>query len=146
MSELLTVLLRSGVPPIVLVLLVIAYLIADKKGILRRKVSRKEISQVQREMLSADEETFRRALMDQMEGLVLRCDKAEKAHTDCLEAQRQAAEAHRDCQRRLQELYEFMNELLDKVKSAGVTLLMDLSPPAPYTETTAQLKQQHKEK
>lgn len=132
MDDIITALYKSGVPPSVLVLLVILYLVGDKKGWFKKREKDIDPSEDQRKMLSADEETFRRTLMRQMDGLIERCDKAEKAHMDCLEVQQESMQAHQDCRERLEELWYFASELVDKVKAAGVNLLIDLSPPAPY--------------
>lgn len=95
---------RMGVPAWAVAILSVAYIAMDKLKLWHRR------GKSEREILSSDEMTFRRHLMERLESV-------ESRLTECMSK-------HDDCQRNMQTL-------IHAAAAAGVKFAVDVSPVAP---------------
>lgn len=103
---------QIGVPTWVILVVFVCYAVAKEFRVLERPDAKSE-----RELLSADQMTFRQALMDQVRALRDECGG--------LRSELAACETRHDV------LAKQLSTILDNVKATGIEFLMSLSPAAP---------------
>jgi|SRR6185437_6909863 len=111
MNDLTDFLRAQGVPAWIAVVLAALYILVDKLHLWPRQ------GKSEREILSADEITFRTALMERLKDVEGRLEKCMKGHADC-----QAANA---------KLEERLDLIVKAAAAAGIEFAVKVSPVAP---------------
>ena len=105
-----------GLPTWVLAGLFLMYVVGKEFRVLSRFGPRKS----ERELLSADQETFRSALMKRITSLQDAYDQMAKHHEAC---ERKSA----DCEARCDALNERLHAIMSGIKASGIDFLMKLA-------------------
>jgi len=113
MDALIDYLRKSGLPAWSVAILILLYVLADKLKLVHRPARKSD-----REMLSADEATFRKALMEEVGRLR---GEVRQLHNDLT-----------DCHDNHAALAERLEEMIETAKEAGLDWMIKLTKPAPY--------------
>ena len=105
-----------GLPTWILATIFVAYAVAKEYRLLSRFGRGKS----ERELLSADQETFRTALMKRVAGLQDAYDKMADHHEAC-------ERKYSDCEARCDALNERLHAIMAGIKASGIDFLMKLA-------------------
>ena len=105
-----------GLPTSILAILFLSYVIGKEMRILSRFGPAKS----ERELLSADQETFRTALMNRINTLQDAYNKMAEHHDAC-------ERKYSDCEARCDALNERLHAIMSGIKASGIDFLMKLA-------------------
>jgi len=103
-----------GVPTWVLFVIFVGYAIAKELRVLEKPAEKSE-----RELLSADQLTFRKSLMEQVRTLTGDVKALREEHADC-------EKRSSDCEERYEILAAKFSSVIAEIKSGGLDILMKL--------------------
>jgi len=162
MSDLLAVFKDSGLPAGIVSLIVLAIFLAREFKLFERRPGKsdRELQLSERQMLSADEETFRRAMMDRQRATDERLDASEKARAEqaktieeqalklveCEERHIEVAQRQDQQDRKLAECEErhglvtgYLRSFIEGVAKMGFDILLDTTETAPMPNSVRDL-------
>ena len=107
----------SGLPPYIVLAIIVFYIIANKTRLFERSATKTE-----RELLSMDQKDFRQAMMDDMKTLRRELREANEGRDECED--RYAAACHK------------INEIIEAIQGSGLDLAMALAKIRPTPDIT----------